>query len=138
MYIVSRCLLGENCKYNGENNRCKDIIEFLKDKDYIGICPECLGGLKIPRVPSEIRDGRVFSKGGKDVTDKFILGAEKALETAKKYGADCAILKQSSPSCGFGKIYDGSFTGKKICGNGITAELLARNGIKIITEEKFK
>ncbi len=137
MVLVSKCLLGENCKYNGGNNYNKKIVEYLEDKEYISICPECLGGLPVPRDPSEINpsNGKVFSSEGKDVTENFIIGAEKALEIAKKNNAKLAILKQSSPSCGFGTVYDGSFSGNKISGMGKTAQLLFENGVKIITEK---
>ena len=109
MILVSACLLGKNCKYNGGNNFCPAVIEFLKDKEYKEICPECMGGLSTPRAPSEIKDGKVFSKTGTDVTKEFIKGAEESLKLAKEYGVSMAILKQGSPSCGYGRIYDGSF-----------------------------
>ncbi len=137
MIIVSRCLVGENCKYNGGNNYNEKVCEFLKDKEYITICPECDGGLPVPRIPSEISGDKVISQNGKDVTEYFVKGAEIALDIAIKKGADLAILKQSSPSCGSGSIYDGTFTGNKISGDGITAALLKKNGIKVITEKDF-
>ena len=137
MIIVSGCLMGLNVKYNGKNNRNEKIIEYLKDKEYKVICPETAGGLKSPRLPSEIRDGRVYSKDGRDLTSYFIKGAEEVLRTALECGADTAILKQSSPSCGYGKVYDGTFSGKKISGNGIAAQMLKEHGINVITEEDF-
>jgi uncharacterized protein YbbK (DUF523 family) len=137
MIIVSRCLVGENCKYNGGNNYNEEVCKFLEGKEYITICPECDGGLTIPRDPSEISGNRVLSKNGKDVTENFIKGAEIALDVAFKNGAELAILKQSSPSCGSGSIYDGTFTGNKISGDGITAALLKKHGIKVITETDF-
>ena len=137
MVLVSKCLLGGNCKYNGGNNFNQKVVEYIDGKDYIEICPECMGGLTTPRDPSEIdlESGRVYSCRGKDVTENFLKGAQQTLEIAKKNKADTAILKQSSPSCGFGLIYDGSFSGRKINGNGITAQLLSENGIKIFTEK---
>ena len=137
MILVSACLMGENVKYNGENNYSEKIAEFLKDKEYVLVCPEVLGGLSIPRDPSEIIKDKVISKTGKDVTKNFELGALQALEIAKQNKVTMAILKQSSPSCGFGKIYDGTFKNTKIKGNGKTTELLLKEGIKILTEEDF-
>lgn len=134
--LVSACLLGENCKYNGGNNKCEEILELGKKHKLIPICPECFGGLPIPRVPSEIKDGRVYSKTGEDLTEAFNDGAEKALYVAEESGCQLAILKERSPSCGFGEIYDGSFSGKTIRGNGITAQLLYDHGIVILGETK--
>ena len=134
--LVSACLLGENCKYNGGNNYNEDVAKLAEGHKLIPICPECFGGLPIPRVPSEIKGGRVYSKNGEDLTDEFNDGAEKALYVAEESGCQLAILKERSPSCGFGEIYDGSFSGKTVRGNGITAQLLYDNGIKIMGESK--
>lgn len=136
--IVSACLLGENCKYNGGNNKCDDIIALAEKFEIIPVCPECFGGLPIPRVPSEIRDGRVYSKTGEDLTGAFLSGAEQTLYIAKEANAPCAVLKENSPSCGFGKIYDGTFSGNKIDGNGITAQLLYDNEIQVFGESQVK
>lgn len=136
--IVSACLLGENCKYNGGNNKCDDIIALAEKFEIIPVCPECFGGLPIPRVPSEIRDGRVYSKTGEDLTEAFLSGAEQTLYIAKEANAPCAVLKENSPSCGFGKIYDGTFSGNKIDGNGITAQLLYDNEIQVFGESQVK
>ena len=136
--IVSACLLGENCKYNGGNNKCDDIIALAEKFEIIPVCPECFGGLPIPRVPSEIKDGRVYSKTGEDLTEAFLSGAEQTLSIAKEANAPCAVLKENSPSCGFGKIYDGTFSGNKIDGNGITAQLLYDNEIQIFGESQVK
>ena len=136
--IVSACLLGENCKYNGGNNKCYDIIALAEKFEIIPVCPECFGGLPIPRVPSEICDGRVYSKTGEDLTEAFLSGAEQTLYIAKEANAPCAVLKENSPSCGFGKIYDGTFSGNKIDGNGITAQLLYDNEIQIFGESQVK
>ena len=133
--IVSACLLGENCKYNGKNNKNDKVLEFIKDKQVIPICPEVFGGLSTPRVPSEIKANTVVNKDDIDVTKYFIDGPNKTLSIAKKYNVKKAILKQKSPSCGYGKIYDGNFNGKIIDGYGITAKLLKENNIDIITEE---
>lgn len=123
---VSACLLGINCKYNGENNRNEKILEYIENMDYIAICPETYGGLSTPRLPSEIEIGKsgvdfikdrenfhVYSKEGIDVTEEFVKGAEKALEKLKKNNIKKAIMKESSPSCGVNKIYTGKFDGSK-------------------------
>lgn len=144
--IVSACLLGKKCKYNGKNNFNEKIIEFLEDREYIEVCPEVLSGLSTPRLPSEIEDGfsgddvikgraRVFSVEGSDLTDYFISGAEKTLDIALKNEVELAVLKESSPSCGSGMIYDGKFNNKKKIGRGVTSALLEKNGIKVISEE---
>lgn len=135
--LVSACLLGTNCKYNGKNNYSEELVEYLKDKAVIPICPEIYGGLPTPRIPSEIVGDRVMNKEGLDVTENFKRGAEETLALAKKFNVHKAILKAKSPSCGFGKIYDGTFSDQLISGNGITAELLQQNGIEILTENDF-
>ena len=130
--LVSGCLLGLNCKYNGGNNYKKEIDEFLKDYEVVPICPEIMGGLPTPRMSAEKIEDKVITKDGEDVTKQFRKGAEECLFLAKKYNIKKALLKSKSPSCGFGKIYDGTFTHTIIDGNGITAELLNNNGIEII------
>ena len=135
MIVVSACLLGENCKYDGSNNKNQKVLDFLKDKEHIAICPEMLGGLPCPRIPAEIKNGQVFNKEGKLVTDEFEKGALKALEIAQKSNADMAILKESSPSCGVNTVYNGEFTNTKVNGSGITASLFKKKGIKVITEK---
>ena len=135
--LVSSCLLGKNCKYSGGNNYCDELKKLYNKYNLIEICPEVLGGLSIPRHPSEIIKDRVINKIGEDVTEHFILGAKLSLEIAKKYDIKYAILKENSPSCGYGCIYDGTFSGNKIVGNGITAELLFNNGIVILNEKNF-
>ena len=136
--IVSACLLGENCKYNGGNNKNDEVIALNEHFDLVPVCPECFGGLPIPRVPSEIRNGRVYSKNGDDLTEQFVFGAEQTLYIAKECNAPCALLKENSPSCAFGKIYDGTFSGNKIDGNGITAQLLYDNEIQVFGESQIK
>ncbi len=131
--LVSACLLGINCKYDGGNNYQEEIDEFLKNYDVIPICPEIYGGLPTPRHPSEIKDDKVVSDLGEDVTTNFKKGAEETLKLAKKYHVKKALLKAKSPSCGNGKIYDGTFTRQLIDGDGITTKLLKENGIEIIT-----
>ena len=136
--MVSACLLGDNVKYNGGNNRNDELISFLKDYEVIKVCPECLGGLSIPRDPSEIIDNKVFSKEGIDVTSEFRLGGEKTLKIAKDNNIKVAILKKNSPSCGNGTIYDGTFSHNVISGDGIATKLLKENGIIVFDEENYK
>lgn len=138
--LCSACLLGTNCKYNSKNNRNKKVIELLaKGEILIPICPEQLGGLATPRSPSERRGKKVFTKVEEyavmEVTTNFKKGAREVLRIAKLYGIKEVILKQRSPSCGSGQIYDGNFSGKVIKGDGITTALLKKNGIKVISEE---
>ena len=148
MIIVSACLLGENCKYSGGNNKSENVIKYLEDKEYILVCPEQLGGLSTPRNPSEIitygnKDGndvlsgctKVLSNKGIDVTKNFIQGAEETLKIAKEHNAKTAILKAGSPSCGYKKIYDGSFLGNKIQGMGVTAATLNKENIALLDED---
>lgn len=136
---VSACLLGENCKYSGGNNRLDEkLISKLKEKyNLVPVCPEVLGGLAVPRFPSEIRDGKVINSDGEDVTEAFTCGAKRAFETAMSCNCTVALLKERSPSCGYGEIYDGSFSHKIIPGNGVCAELFDRNGISVFGESKI-
>ena len=135
MIIVSECLLGINCKYNAGNNACKPLIEFAKNRGVIPVCPEQLGGLPTPRIPAEIINNKVRNKNGEDVTENFKKGAEEALKIVDLVKPELIILKAKSPSCGYQKIYDGSFTGKIIDGNGVFAKMLIDRNYKIITEE---
>ncbi len=134
--IISACLLGLDCKYDGGNNRLpEDTIGKLAEKyELIPVCPECYGGLTTPRTPSERLGDKVVSKNGVDVTAQFDNGANAALYLAELFNVKTAILKANSPSCGSGTIYDGKFTGTLVPGNGVTAELLKAHGIKIIDE----
>ena len=134
MILVSACLLGENCKYTGGNNRNEAVLAFLEGKEYILFCPEQAGGLPTPRLPSEIRGDRVVNTRGEDVTDAFLLGAARALEICRTHGADLAILKEGSPSCGTHRVYDGTFAGRKIDGMGMTAKRLQEAGIAVMSE----
>ncbi|MBR3280233.1 MAG: DUF523 domain-containing protein [Clostridia bacterium] len=139
MYLVSACLAGINCKYNGKNNYNEKVFNLVKEGKAIPVCPEQLGGLMTPRIPSEIKiiDGkrRVINKEGQDVTEQFEKGAQEVLRICKEFNIDKVILQPRSPSCGVGKIYDGNFNGTLIDGNGITADLLIENGIKILKED---
>jgi len=128
--LVSACLIGENCKYNGKNNFSPYVAEYLKDKKVITVCPEMLGGLGVPRCPAELVNGRAVDNHGNDVDEAFRSGAAKALEKIQNEKIDLAILQPRSPSCGVRQIYDGTFTGRLIDGRGLFAELLAERGIQ--------
>ena len=135
--MVSACLMGENCKYNGGNNLSEKILEFVKGHEVITVCPEVMGGLPIPRIPAEIVNGVVTTKDGRNVDSEFRIGADKALKIAIENQVDLVILQSRSPSCGSKQIYDGSFSGKKIEGQGIFAKMLAENGFKILDAENL-
>lgn len=135
--LVSACLYGECTKYDGGCNLLKHPL-FLKWKnmgELVPVCPEVMGGLKVPRPCSELKGDKVVNTEGEDVTEAFNLGAEKALKVARENNVIFAILKQGSPSCGCKKICDGSFSGKKIAGMGVTARLLTDNGIVVFDED---
>ena len=141
MYIVSACLAGINCRYDGKNSLNAFVAELVKRGEAVPVCPEQLGGAPTPRIPCEItvcESGavKVLSKDGRDMTQTFVKGAEKVLAIAKANRATKAILKSNSPSCGCGYVYDGTFTGTKIPGNGLTAQLLIDNGIEVMTEKE--
>lgn len=132
--------MGNNCKYNGGNNHCQWVVDFVKDKSIIEICPEELGGLTTPRPPAEQIGDKVINEEGKDVTHEFKAGAKRGYEIAsaisEKSGdiIELAILKAYSPSCGCSKIYDGTFTRTVVDGDGYFAKLLKSHGVKIITD----
>lgn len=133
--LVSACLLGKNCKYNGGNNLNQSVLKFIEGQEVIGVCPEQLGGLFTPRLPAEIVDGVVTNKEGVSVDAEFRKGAQSALAAALENKVDLAILQSRSPSCGVKEIYDGSFSGKKIKGQGVFAKLLSAHGIKVLDAE---
>lgn len=144
MILISACLAGENVKYSGGNNAVPWLCQWIeKHRDNVLlVCPEVMGGLPVPRLPAEIQrhgtnpeDCCVVNKVGEDVTAQFRLGAEKVLALVKAHHITAAVLKESSPSCGSSTIYDGTFTGRKIVGQGITASLLMENGVKVISEK---
>lgn len=146
--LISSCLVGLNTRYDGKNNNVDKLVQLVNDGKAIFICPEQSGGLATLRVPAEIEYGKtaadvlngnakVLSKDGLDVTHQFVKGAEETLKLCKKLDIKTVILKEKSPSCGSTKTYDGSFTGNKIVGHGITAELLMENGINVFSEENF-
>lgn len=135
--LCSACLLGIKCRYDGKSKANKKIIELSKKEILIPVCPEQLGGLPTPRKPAEQKGKKVITKSGKDVTKNFKMGAKQVLKLAKLFGIKKAILKQKSPSCGCGQIYDGTFSDKVIKGNGLTTALLKREGIKITSDDKI-
>lgn len=135
--LVSACLLGENCKYNGKNNYSERVVKYLEGHEVIPVCPEVLGGLPTPRDPSEIVDGVVINCKCVNVDRQFRKGAEEALRIAKENGIDLAILQSRSPSCGARQIYDGSFTGKLIPGQGVFAQLLEKNSFRVMDCEEI-
>lgn len=134
MKLVSACLAGIKCRWDGDSRPCEKVMELVRQGKAIPVCPEQLGGLTTPRTPAEQRGDKVFTKDGKDVTAEFKKGAEEALKIAKLANCKEAILKSKSPSCGFGKVYDGTFSGNLTKGDGVLAALLKKNNIKIITE----
>ena len=129
---VSACLLGDNCKYNGGNNFSEKVAKFVQGHEVIPVCPEVMGGLPTPRESSEIVDGVVRHKDGTSVDEGFRRGAEIALEKVLENGVELVILQSRSPSCGVKQIYDGTFSGKLIPGQGVFAKLLTENGIEVI------
>lgn len=133
--LVSACLLGKNCKYNGGNNLNQGVLEFIEGHEVIGVCPEQLGGLSTPRLPAEIVAGLVTNEEGVSVDNEFRKGAQEALAVALENKVDLAILQSRSPSCSVKEIYDGSFSGKKIKGQGVFAKLLSAHGIKVLDAE---
>lgn len=136
--MVSACLLGENCKYNGGNNLSEKVINFIKDHEVIPVCPEVMGGLPTPRLSSEIVNGVVTASDGNSVDQEFRKGAQIGLDLAKEQDVDLVILQSRSPSCGVNQVYDGTFSGNKIEGQGIFAQLLIENGYKIIDVEDLE
>lgn len=144
MKLCSACLLGVDCKFDGKNNAHPKIL--ASSETWIPVCPEQLGGLPTPREPAEATgDGnyiiegkaKVITRSGKDVTSCFVKGAQETLKLARLYGVKEAVLKQRSPSCGSGQIYDGTFSHKTISGDGVTTALLKKNGIAVVDEEHF-
>lgn len=131
MKVVSACLAGISCRYDARGAADEKVVELVKSGNAVPVCPEQLGGLPTPRPCCELKDGRVITTNGVDVTENFIRGAEEALKIAKMCGADEALLKGGSPSCGCEQIYDGTFSGKKIPGEGIFAAILKAHGIKV-------
>lgn len=141
MILISACLVGINCKYNGKNNYNEKALELVKSGQAIPICPEQLGGLTTPRNPSEIKTINnkryVINNKNEDVTDEFVRGAKEVLKLAKELDVEKVILQSRSPSCGVGKIYSGNFDRKLVDGNGILAQMLIDNDIEVVDIEKI-
>ncbi len=135
--LCSACLLGIKCRYDNKSKPNKKVIKLSKKEVLIPVCPEQLGGLPTPRENSERQGKRVITASGKDETENFERGAREVSKLAKLFGIKEAIFKQRSPSCGCGKIYDGTFSGKLIKGDGVATALLKKNGIKVISEEEL-
>lgn len=136
--LISSCLLGNNCKWNGRSN-ARELIMSIKDKvEFIPVCSEVLGGLPIPRIPSEIVGDKVINEINLDVTNHFLEGAEKVLQIAKDNNVKYAIFKERSPSCGVHQIYNGKFERTATEGKGITTRLLEKNGIRVYSDEEIE
>ena len=136
-FVVSACLAGLPCRYDGRTNLKPEVADLVASGLAVPVCPEEMGGLPTPRIPSERRGNDVVAADGRDVTAEFTAGAEAALYIAEEYGCSAAILKARSPSCGCGRIYDGTFTRTLIDGNGLFAELLLKKGFEVFTEETW-
>ncbi len=135
--LVSACLLGAYCRFDGQCVQDERVLALAGRHTLIPVCPELYGGLPTPRLPGEKRDGRVYDKSGADVTEPYARGAETALAFARLTDCHAAVLKDRSPSCGEGKVYDGSFSGKLVPGDGLTAKLLKENGIIVLTPDRL-
>ena len=134
--LISACLVGINCRWDGKKKLSKKCLKLFRKGEFIPICPEQLGGLSTPRDPAEQqKDGRILTKKGENVTKNFLIGAKETLKICKILKIEEAILKSKSPSCGCGKIYDGTFSGKLVDGDGVTTAFLKRNGIEVKTEK---
>ena len=134
--VVSACLLGENCKYNGGNNFDPKVAEFVEGKEVIRVCPEVLAGLGIPRTPMEIVEGRVINRDGKDLDGALRSAVAQILTQLKDEPVECAVLKSRSPTCGVRQVYDGTFSGTLVQGQGILAAALQEAGIRVIDAEE--
>lgn len=131
---VSACLLGNRVRYDGKEKGNPDVIRIVEEAEVYVLCPEVFGGLSVPRIPAERKGGRVIRKDGVDVTSQYMDGSRICLDILVKNGIDAVILKQRSPACGSRMIYDGTFSGKKICGMGVFAELCKGMGIRVFDE----
>ena len=136
--LVSACLLGENCKYDGGNNYNPAVAEFVKDKEVLPICPEMMAGMGCPRIPIEIVDGVLMDRDGNNVDAAMRKAVEQAMEMIREEDILCAVLQSRSPTCGVNQIYDGSFTGKLIEGSGVLAQALKLVGYRVVDAEDIK
>ena len=135
--LVSACLLGENCKYNGGNNFAPAVAEFLKGREVLAICPEMMAGMGCPRTPIEIVDGVLMDRDGNNVDEAMRKAVAQAMERIRKENIQCAILQSRSPTCGVNQVYDGTFSGKLISGSGIFAQALKDAGYQVLDAEDF-
>lgn len=135
--LVSACLLGLETRYDGKGKMHPALVALSEQHTLIPVCPEQLGGLPTPRPPCEIRDGRVFNQANEDRTDAFVHGAQQSKEICELTRCQAAVLKSRSPSCGRGQVYDGSFSGTLVEGNGVFAQMLQDEGIPVFTEEEL-
>ena len=136
--LVSACLLGRNCKYNGGNNYREKVEEFLRGKEVIEVCPEMLAGLGVPRTPIEIRDGEVVSRDGISVDSAIRAAVAQVLQDIRDKQIECCILKSRSPTCGVHQIYDGTFSGTLIDGAGVLAQALKEAGYRVLDDEDLQ
>jgi len=136
--LISACLLGVNCRYNGSGGAAPELSELMEYAHLVPVCPEILGGLPTPRPPAERRGEKVINCEGGDVTDAYARGAEESLKLAHLFGAEYAVMKERSPSCGAGEIYDGSFSHVRIPGDGVASALLKANGITVYGESRIR
>lgn len=136
--LISACLLGVKCRYDGAGKAYPLVEELAKRHTLIPVCPEQLGGLPTPRTPAERQGEQVVTKSGADVTEQYRRGAEEALRLCRLFSCKAAVLKERSPSCGSGEIYDGTFSGTLTAGDGVTAQLLAENGIAVYGESQIE
>lgn len=136
--LVSACLLGENCKYNGGNNYSPAVAEFVRGKEVLTICPEMMAGMGCPRTPMEIVDGVLMDRDGKNVDAAMRKAVARVLEQIRQEEIQCAILQSRSPTCGVNQVYDGSFSGKRISGSGIFAQALKDAGYRVIDAEDIQ
>ena len=135
--LISACLLGARCRYDGASREHPEVLKLAERHTLVPVCPEQLGGLPTPRTPSERQGDAVCTREGKDVTEAYRRGAEEALRLCRMLGCEAAVLKERSPSCGCGEIYDGTFTGTLTAGDGVTAELLKSHGIPVYGESQI-
>ena len=135
--LISACLLGARCRYDGASKEHPEVLKLAERHTLVPVCPEQLGGLPTPRTPSERQGEFVRTREGVDVTEAYRRGAEEALRLCRTLGCEAAVLKERSPSCGCGEIYDGTFTGTLTAGDGVTAELLKSCGIPVYGESQI-
>ena len=136
--LVSACLMGVGCRYDGKSNQLPQLEQLMKQHTCIPVCPEIFGGLPTPRVPAERQSSKIMTQDGQDVTQQFVRGTAEVLRLADLYHCKAALLKERSPSCGHGQVYDGTFSGTLTAGDGVTAALLAAHGIPVYGESRIE